>query len=116
MVRYYGALGPRSTVDPQHKAGGTIRRHIKNILTCDQHPVTNAMSEGLSSKIQKIKSTACGFRNTENFKTAIFFHCGGLQLYPCWTRKRRNSCFVFGRSEVAYRRASQSCISSLIWD
>jgi transposase len=26
---------------------------------------------------------ACGFRNTENFKTAIYFRCGGLNLYPC---------------------------------
>ncbi len=41
------------------------------------------MSEGLIGKIQKIKSMACGFRNTENFKRAIFFHCGALNLYPC---------------------------------
>ncbi len=40
------------------------------------------MSEGLRAKIQKIKSMTCGFRNIENFKTAISFHCGGLDLYP----------------------------------
>ena len=68
---------------PIRKAAETIRRHIDNILTYYQHPVTNAMSEGLNSQIQKIKSMACGFRNTENFKTAIYFHCGGLDLYPC---------------------------------
>jgi len=45
--------------------------------------VTNAMSEGLNSKMQKIKSMACGLRNTENFKTAIDVRCGGLDLYPC---------------------------------
>jgi transposase len=72
-----------SRLEPIIKAAGTIRRHIDNILTYYKHPVTNAMSEGLNSKIQKIKSMACGFRNTENFKTAIFFHCGGLDLYPC---------------------------------
>ena len=65
------------------KAAATIHRHIDNILTYYQHPVTNAMSEGLNSKIQKIKSMACGFRNIENFKTAIYFRCGGLDLYPC---------------------------------
>ncbi len=65
------------------KAAETVRRHIDNILTYYQHPVTNAMSEGLNSKIQKIKSMACGFRNIENFKTAIYFRCGGLDLYPC---------------------------------
>jgi len=72
-----------SRLESIRKAAETVRRHIDNILTYFQHPVTNAMSEGLNSKIQKIKSMACGFRNIENFKTAIYFHCGGLDLYPC---------------------------------
>lgn len=72
-----------SRLEPIRKAAETVRRHIDNILTYYQHPVTNAMSEGLNSQIQKIKSMACGFRNMENFKTAIYFHCGGLDLYPC---------------------------------
>jgi transposase len=72
-----------SRLEPMRKAAETIRRHIENILTYYQHPVTNAMSEGLNSQIQKIKSMACGFRNLEHFKTAIYFHCGGLDLYPC---------------------------------
>jgi len=71
-----------SRLEPIRRAAGTVRRHIDNILTYYQHPVTNAMSEGLNSKIQKIKSMACGFRNLEHFKTAIYFHCGGLDLYP----------------------------------
>jgi hypothetical protein len=25
---------------------------------------------------------AYGFRNRENFKIAIYYHCGGLDLYP----------------------------------
>jgi len=69
--------------EPIRKAAETIRRHVDNVLTYDQHPITNAMSEGLNSQIQKIKSMACGFRNTEHFKTALYFHCGGLALYPC---------------------------------
>lgn len=72
-----------SRLEPMRKAAETIRRHIDNILTYYQHPVTTAMSEGLNSQIQKIKSMACGFRNITNFKTAIYFHCGGLDLYPC---------------------------------
>ena len=72
-----------SRLEPIRKAAETVRRHIDNILTYYQHPVTNAMSEGLNSQIQKIKSMACGFRNIEHFKTAIYFHCGGLDLYPC---------------------------------
>lgn len=72
-----------SRLKPMRQAAETIRRHIANIVTYYQHPVTNAMSEGLNSQIQKIKSMACGFRNTEHFKVAIYFHCGGLDLYPC---------------------------------
>ena len=72
-----------SRLEPIRKAAETVRRHIDNILTYYQHSVTNAMSEGLNSQIQTIKSMACGFRNIENFKTAIYFHCGGLDLYPC---------------------------------
>ena len=78
---YYWAT--HSRLKPMRKAAETIRRHIANIVTYYQHPVTNAMSEGLNGQIQKIKSMACGFRNIEHFKTAIYFHCGGLDLYPC---------------------------------
>ena len=37
---------------------------------------------GLNSTIQTIKQMAYGFRNKGHFKTAIYFHCGGLDLYP----------------------------------
>ena len=59
-----------------------IKRHLANVLTSIIHPITNAVSEGLNSKIQTIKKRAYGFRNKERFKTAIYFHCGGLDLYP----------------------------------
>jgi transposase len=29
----------------------------------------------------RIKRKAGGFRNAQNFTTAIYFHCGGLDLY-----------------------------------
>jgi len=28
------------------------------------------------------QAQACGYRNREHFKTAIYFFCGGLDLYP----------------------------------
>ncbi|MCX6089181.1 MAG: transposase, partial [Candidatus Atribacteria bacterium] len=39
-------------------------------------------AEGINSKIQQIKSAARGFRNFQNYRIAILFHCGGLNLYP----------------------------------
>jgi len=73
---------------PVLTAGGDCRstttpRSIDDILPCDQHPVTNTTSGGLNSKMQKIKSMACGFRTLGNFKPATYFHCGGRDLYPC---------------------------------
>jgi transposase len=64
------------------KVARMLKRHLQNVLTYFVHRITNAVTEGLNSKIQTIKKMAYGFRNPENFKTAIFFHCGGLNLYP----------------------------------
>jgi len=59
-----------------------LKSHLKNILNYLTHPITNALSESLNSKIQWVKYTARGFRNRDNFKIAIYFHCGGLDLLP----------------------------------
>ena len=50
-----------------------------NAFTSD---TTNAKAESLNAKIQRIKHKACGYRNRERFRTGIFFHLGGLDLYP----------------------------------
>ena len=52
------------------------------ILDYSRHPITTAAADGLNSKIQTLKKRANGFRSMTNFKSAIYFHCGGLDLYP----------------------------------
>ena len=42
----------------------------------------NADAESINSRIERIKNRACGFRNVQNFVNAIYFHLGGLDLYP----------------------------------
>ena len=59
-----------------------LKRRIDNIVTFCKHPITQGVAEGLNSKITAIKRHACGFRSPENFATSIYFHCGGLDLYP----------------------------------
>jgi transposase len=71
-----------SRLKPVIDVAAMLKRRISNVMTYFAHRVTNAVSEGLNSKIQTIKQMACGFRNREHFKTAIYFHCGGLHLYP----------------------------------
>lgn len=72
----------RSRLSPVLKAAATIKNHLENILTYCKHPITNGVAEGLNSKIMTIKRKACGYRNKENFKNAIYFFCGGLDLHP----------------------------------
>jgi transposase len=59
-----------------------MKRHLDNILTYLRHQITNAMMEGFNSKIQTIKANARGYRNFANYRIAILFHCGELDLYP----------------------------------
>jgi transposase len=53
-----------------------------NIITYLTHPIANATSEFINAKIQRVKYTARGFRDKQNFINAIYFHCGGLDLAP----------------------------------
>lgn len=59
-----------------------LKRHLDNILTYLKHRITNAVAEGINSKIQQVKSAARGFRNFENYRIAILFFCGKLDMYP----------------------------------
>ncbi len=70
-----------SRLKPMIKAARTLKSHMPNILTYFKHRITNAVVEGLNSKIQTVKQMACGFRNREHYRKAILFHCGGLDLY-----------------------------------
>jgi transposase len=50
-----------SRLKPVKKVARTIRNHLENVLTYFDHRITNAVSEGLNSKIQTVKKTPAGF-------------------------------------------------------
>jgi transposase len=79
--RWYG-WAIRSQLDPVKKVARMLKSHLPGVLRFVKHPITNGVAEGLNSKIMSIKRKAGGFRNAQNFTTAIYFHCGGLDLYP----------------------------------
>ena len=79
--QWYG-WAVRSRLEPVKKVAGMLKRHLDGVLRFAKHPITNGVAEGLNSKIMSIKRKAGGFRNPANFTTAIYFHCGGLDLYP----------------------------------
>lgn len=72
----------RCRLEPLVKAAAMVRKHLWGIVNAVVLGVTNAFSESMNSKIQKIKARACGYRNRDRFRTAIMFHLGGLDLYP----------------------------------
>ena len=77
----------RSRLAPIKKVARTIKAHLEGILTAVVTGATNARAEGFNTMIQKIKRDARSFRNKERFKAAIYFHLGGLDLYPEAVRK-----------------------------
>lgn len=76
----------RSRLEPMKKVADMITRHLYGILNAIVTGATNATAESINSKIQKVKRLACGFRNRTRFRNAIYFHLGGLHLYPASAR------------------------------
>ena len=72
----------RSRLAPVKKVARTCKAHLDHILTFFTHRLTNGPIEGLNNAIQGLIKKAFGYRNKERFKTDIFFHFGGLDLYP----------------------------------
>ena len=63
----------RSRLKPVIEVAQMLKRHWDNLLTYLRHHITNAVTEGLNSKIQSIKSAARGFRSFKNYRVRILF-------------------------------------------
>lgn len=72
----------RCRLEPVQKAAKTIRSHLWGILNAVVLRANNGLAESINSRIKMVKVRSRGFRNKERFRTAIFFHLGGLNLYP----------------------------------
>lgn len=71
-----------SRLQPIIDVAKRLHKHLDRILTFFRLHATNSTAEGINNKIQSVKKKAYGFRNTNRFINAIYFHCGGLKLYP----------------------------------
>ena len=71
-----------SRLEPVIKKARMIMDHLEGVMAYFIHRITNAIAEGMNSKIATIQKMAYGYRNKDHFKTAIYFHCGNLQLHP----------------------------------
>jgi transposase len=72
----------RSRLGPIKVVAKIIKTHLWGILNAIVQNVSNGPAEGLNSRIKMIKVRSRGFRNKARFANAIYFHLGGLDLYP----------------------------------
>ena len=72
----------RSRLAPVKEVAKTIKAHLWGILNAVVLKVDNAHAESINSRIKTLKMRSRGFRNKERFRNAIYFHLGGLDLYP----------------------------------
>lgn len=60
----------------------TLLRHYEGLENQIFHKISNGMAEGFNSAIQASVAAARGFRNFENYRTAILFRHGKLSMFP----------------------------------
>lgn len=72
----------RTRLAPVKKVARSLKEHLTGLLNYFEHPISNALSESINSRIQSLKSTARGFRSFANYRTRILFFLGKLQLTP----------------------------------
>ena len=82
FFKYWHDWATRSKLGPMTEVANLLQRHWPGLVSYFSHRITNAVAEGLNSKIQGIKANARGFRNFEHYRISILFHCGKLDLYP----------------------------------
>lgn len=79
-------------------AAQTLKCHVDNILTYCVRPITNAMSEGLNSKIMSLKRRAGGYRNPRISKppsTSAAANLISTHTHPRWTTKQKRFITLF---------------------
>lgn len=74
-----------SRLSPVIRVAKMIERHLPNVMTYFEHRITNAASESINSIVRLLQKRSFGFRSFSNFRIAVLFRCGGLELYPAAT-------------------------------
>jgi transposase len=77
---YFSAT--HSRLKPIIEVAKMLKRHLDGLLTWIKYQISNGLAEGFNAKIQQIKSIARGFRYFKNYRIAILFHLGDLDMIP----------------------------------
>lgn len=65
-----------------NRVATTFTRFKEKILNYFDHPITNARAERFNGWIQQLRVQAKGFKSFQNFRIAVLFFFGNLDLYP----------------------------------
>jgi transposase len=72
----------RTKVKEIDKLVATFQNHVSGVINAMVKTLNNAMDERLNGKIQELKTVGKGYGKFENFRSAIIFFHGHLNLYP----------------------------------
>jgi len=64
------------------KVADMLKNHATGLLNYIKHKISNALAENLNGQIQKIKTIGRGFYAFKNYRNAILFHLGKLDMIP----------------------------------
>ena len=77
----WGASALNTGIGEVIKVAKMFNNHVKGVCNALIESYSNAMAERLNGKIQEIKTVARGYRTFQNFRSAVLFFNGGLDLY-----------------------------------
>ena len=78
LYRFYSWCAD-TKIPELHRLATTIETWWPAILAFLHTGLTNARTEGFNRLVKQVKRVACGFRNTENSRRRIRFHCTRAQ-------------------------------------
>ena len=70
-----------SNLPAMKKAAKTLKAHLEGIINTVEQNISNGRAEQINAKIQKLQSVGHGYRNFENFRVAILFFNGQLDMF-----------------------------------
>ena len=77
---YYWAT--HSRLEPVKRVAKMIHSRLYGVRNYFRHRITNAMTEGLNSRLDAIWRKARGYRNKARYRLVILFHLGDLPMDP----------------------------------
>lgn len=71
-----------SSIKKMKKVAEMFGRHTSGLISYAKHKISNGIAENINGQIQRIKTVGRGFRKFENYKNAILFYLGKLDMNP----------------------------------